>query len=70
MRMADENRPMKTKAAQRREKYQSVARDTQRVWDTVYAAAKKRGPQNPKGTPERAEELTRAYMSGYLRTQP
>ena len=37
------------------------------VWETVYAAAKEQGPHNPRGTDERAEELTRAYMAGKLR---
>lgn len=42
-------------------------RELQRVWNTVYAAALKKGPHNPKGLPERAEQLARSYMSGYLR---
>ena len=37
------------------------------AWDQVYAEAKRKGPHNPKGTDERAEQLARAYMSGVLR---
>jgi hypothetical protein len=39
------------------------------AWNQVYGEALKRGPHNPKGTAERAEELTRAYFSGWLRTK-
>ena len=37
------------------------------LWNTVYAEAIRKGPHNPEGTSERAEQLTRAYMSGKLR---
>lgn len=39
-------------------------------WDVVYAAALKSGPHNPDGTKERAEQLTRAYMSKFVGVHP
>lgn len=45
-----------------------MVREVQQVYDAVYADALTVGPHNPTGSPERAEQLTRAYMSGYLRT--
>ena len=46
---------------------QGALRSAMAVWDTVYDEALKQGPHNPQGTRQRAEELTRAYMSGWLR---
>lgn len=46
-----------------------VIREVITVCDVIYAHALEIGPHNPDGTPERAEELTRAYMTSYLRTE-
>lgn len=40
------------------------------VWQTVYPVFLTRGAHNPDASPERAEQLTRAYMSGWLRLRP
>lgn len=38
------------------------------TWNMAYKTALEAGPHNPEGTPERANQLARAYISGYLRT--
>jgi len=38
-------------------------------WIEVYEIAIKKGPHNPDGTSERAEQLARAWMSGFLRSR-
>ncbi len=45
-----------------------VIREITEVWDSIYEQALTPGPHNPEGTPGRAEQLARIYMSGYLRT--
>src|SRR5262245_48570132 len=44
-----------------------IVSELQEIYDTIYASVLKRGRHNPTGSAERAEQLTRAYMSGYFK---
>jgi hypothetical protein len=46
-----------------------AAREAVDVWRAVYAEALRRGPHNPAGSRQRADQLARAYMAGWLRNQ-
>jgi hypothetical protein len=47
--------------------YQAL-RTAMRMWDEVYRAALQNRDANPDGSHERADQLARAYMSGWIRS--